>query len=167
MPSDLFILELIRSSLGYKTTVGPVDKNKVQRALAGFSTTKPSSALGEAAWHLARRAAAGPPPPPPPPPPPEKPTYKMVAPKTANKEGGSDARFCVENQPGVSRMADGTYVDMVARYDSNGLHLGGRSDICTQGQTPGLVGAKSMDGRAPCELTPVGDPKQNTGSWMV
>lgn len=94
-------------------------------------------------------------------------TYKRVAPKTANKQDGSDARFCVVGQPGVILQPDGTYRDDVARYDTNGLLLGGRSTACTQDWTPGLVGAKEMDGREPCALPRVGVPTDNTGSWQI
>lgn len=107
------------------------------------------------------------PPPPPPPPPP----FKRVAPKVANKQDGSDARFCVTNQPGVVPDPDHPegpgMKDDVARYDMNGLHRGGRSDDCTQWQTPGLVGARELDGREPCELPRVGQPENNTGSWQL
>lgn len=150
----------IVNSLGYRTTVGPVDKSKVSRRYEGVKTTLPSARLARAAWRVAALLSPLTPPPPPP-------TYKKVAPKTANKEGASDARFCLVNQPGVVRQADGTYRDDVARYDQDGLHLGGRSDACTQVVHDGLVGAKSMDGRAPCELPTVGDPEKNTGSWTV
>lgn len=100
---------------------------------------------------------------PPTPPPPV--AYKRVAPRVANKEGTSDARFCCVNQPGVVKQPDGTYADEApARYDANGLSLGGRDPDL---QVPGLPGAKQMDGRMPCEISPVGDPTMNTGSWAI
>ena len=55
---DTEILRLIRDSIGYKTTVGPTDKSKVDKALAGLPSARPSSLLGRAAWELARRIAA-------------------------------------------------------------------------------------------------------------
>lgn len=95
----------------------------------------------------------------------------LVAPKVANKDGASDARFCCVNQPGVVWLADHPlgpcYVDTRARYDKNGLHLGGRSDACTQLPTPGLTSAKEMDQRSPCDLPTVGNPANNTGSWQL
>ena len=156
MASDQQIFDWIRSSLGYRTTVGPTDKSKVQRAYEGLPSLRPSSYLGRAAWELARRLS--------PPPPPPPPTYKKVAPRVANKQDGADARFCCVNQPGVVRQDDGTYMDEVARYDTNGLSLGGRSPDL---QVPGLVGAREMDGRDPCSLPTVGEPTKNTGSWAI
>jgi hypothetical protein len=160
MVSDRYILELIRKSVGYKTTVGPVDKSKVDKALAGFPSQKPSSALGEAAWQLAKRVAQTNPPPPPPPP-----TYKKVAPRVAYKQDGSDARYCCVNQPGVTLRPDGTYRDDVAEYDDRGFCLGReRSDGSA---ADGIVGAREIDGRPLCSLPTPGDPTKNTGSWQL
>lgn len=153
----------ITTSVGYLTTVGPIDKSKVTRRKAGEQTKLPSSKLGRAAWRVAALLAPIAPPPPPPPPP-----YLRVAPKVTNKQLGSDADFCCVNQPGVFRQPDGTYVDESgSRYDSNGLHLGGRSDACTQEWTDGLRGARERDGIPPCDLPRVGDPTKNTGSWTL
>lgn len=137
--TDRQILDLIRSSLGYKTTVGPTDKQKVEKALAGQVSVKPSSALGQAAWHLARRLAPAPVPPPPPPPP------RRVAPQTYNRgSAGQDARYCTFGLPTDSQ---GRPVDDYSTYDENGLSLGGR----TGNPVPGLKPADEMDGRGPCE----------------
>lgn len=55
--SYLVVLALVRDSIGYRKTVGDLDKSKVQRALMGIPSVRPHSALGEAAWELARRCA--------------------------------------------------------------------------------------------------------------
>lgn len=159
------IYEEITTSVGYATTVGPIDKSKVSRRREGEATKLPSAKLARAAWRTAALLAPLSPPPPPPPP------AKRVAPKVANKQDSSDARFCCFNQPGVTWSPNHPlgpcYVDDVARYDGDGLHLGGRSDACTQSWTEGLVGAKELDGREPCALPRVGDPALNTGSWTL
>ena len=144
--TDRNILELITSSVGYLTTVGPTDKRKVDRALAGQRSMAPSSKLGRAAWELARRVATTTPPPPPPPPPPN-PTAG-VAPRTYNEVPGSqDARFCVTGLPREGNL----YRDRYSRYDENGLDVdGGRSHT----QVPGLKPANEMDDRSAC--TPYG-----------
>ena len=166
MVSDKYILDLIRRSVGYKTTVGPIDKAKVDKTLAGFTTAKPSSYLGQAAWELAKRVAATTPPPPPPPP-----TFMKVAPITVRAEGGSDQRVCLfingNLRPGVFRRPDGTYGDESgAVYAANGDGLED-SSVRTKVTDPRLVGAKSMDGRSACECPTVGDPLSNTGSWTI
>lgn len=159
------------SRIGFQNGVAAARERMRRIDPAGFRTD------GTGAWdkffrtieHLVVEHDAEAPPPPPPPPPP--PAFKRVAPKTANKEGSSDARFCCLNQPGVVWMPNHPlgpcFVDEVARYDENGLHLGGRSFACTEAWHDGLTGAKSMDGRDPCELSPVGDPTKNTGSWTL
>jgi len=154
--TDLGILNLIRESVGYKTTVGPTDKAKVDKALAGILTPRPSSKLGQAAWELARRVASTTPPPPPPPPPPN-PTAG-VAPRTYNEvPGGQDARFCVFGLPREGNL----YRDRYSRYDENGLDVdGGRSHT----QVPGLKPANEMDDRSAC--SPYGSfPPWPTGSY--
>ena len=107
------------------------------------------------------------PPGPGPDPPPDPDEYKRVAPKVANMQGGSNARYCCPGQPGVMRQDDGTWRDDVAHYDQDGLLLAGRSNLCEFGETPGLVGAREIDGRPYCDLPKVGDPSRNTGSWML
>ena len=167
MNVDRKTLELIFTdiveSVGYKTTVGPVDKNKVIRRLAGEMTPLPSSRLGRAAWRVAAILTPVIPPPPPP---------VLVAPKTVNTEGGSDQRFCMFNpdgtlRPGVFKRADGFYTDQSgAVYARNGDGLE-ESGVRNKDVIPGLVGAKQMDGRSACECPTVGDPALNTGSWKV
>lgn len=111
---------------------------------------------------------------PPAPTPPPIPHIK-VAPRTAYAQGGSDARYCLwvgaeggELRPGLvfvnAANPDEGVRDEVAQYDLNGLCKGGRSDGL---ETEGLVGAREMDGRPPCELPMVGDPTTNTGSWRI
>lgn len=109
-------------------------------------------------------------PPAPPPPPPPPPTV-LVAPKTVNTEGSSDQRFSMRVngslRPGVSIRGDGLYTDqsgaLYAR-DGGGLE---ESGVRNKDIIPGLVGAKSMDGRSADECPTVGDPAKNTGSWKV
>jgi hypothetical protein len=131
----------IVQSVGYRTTVGPVDKRKVERRYAGQATPLPSARLAKAAWRVA--AALHPlvvvPPPPPPPP-------QNVAPRTYNEvPGGSDARFCLT---GIPRGPSGYYQDAFTRYDDDGRDIdGGRSHT----QVPGLKPANSMDGQGPCD----------------
>ena len=63
-----------------------------------------------------------PPPEPPPTQPPTTPTYVKVAPRVAYQAGGSDARFCVYNQPGVVPAGPSEFRDESgATYDDNGL----------------------------------------------
>jgi hypothetical protein len=143
-------------SVGYKTTVGPVDKNKVSRRYAGEKTELPSARLARAAWRAAAILHPLPPPI----------TRVLVAPKTVNSEGGSDQRFCMR-APGVVQRADGFYTDesgAVYARDGDGLE---ESGVRNRDHIPGLVGAKSMDGKSACEFPPVGDPATNTGSWRV
>jgi len=169
MATDRAIFDNIVSSLGYKTTVGPQDKSKVQKALAGLPSTRPSSRLGLAAWDLARRITPVKPPTPVPPP---TPTYKKVAPITVREEGGSDQRVCLWASPGVlypgvTRLDNGQYTDdSGARYRSDGDGLED-SAIRSKVTDSRLVGARSMDGRSACDCPPVGDPELNTGSWTV
>lgn len=161
------IYDDITKSVGYATTVGPIDKQKVSRRRAGEKTLLPSARLARAAWRVAALLAPLAPPPPPPPPP----TFKRVAPITVRQEGGSDQRVCLfENgslRPGVFRRPDGTYGDESgAVYASNGDGLE-ESGVRTKVNDPRLVGAKSMDGRSACECPTVGSPTDNTGSWTV
>lgn len=103
-------------------------------------------------------------PPPPPPPPPPTTTFKKVAPRVAYKQGGSDARYCIVNQPGVywdPNYFGGRWRDDVASYDDDGLCWGGRSD------GPALTGALEINGRDYCSLPTFGDPTKNTGSWAI
>jgi len=179
MATDRAIFDNIVGSLGYKTTVGPQDKAKVQKALAGQPSVRPSSKLGQAAWDLARRITRPTPVPPPPDPvpkPPDPPTYLKVAPITVREEGGSDQMVClwagapgdVNNlQPGVVRLPNGEFTDdSGAKYAADG---DGRenSGVRSKVTDPRLVGARSMDGRSACECSPVGDPTKNTGSWTI
>lgn len=161
------IYEEITTSVGYTTTVGPIDKSKVTRRRAGNPTPLPAAKLARAAWRVAGLLASVPPPPPPPPPP-----VVLVAPKTVNTEGGSDQRFCMFNgdgsmRPGVVRRPDGFYTDQSgAVYARNGDGLE-ESSVRNKDHIPGLVGAKSMDGRSACECPTVGSAKDNSGSWKV
>jgi hypothetical protein len=139
-------LELIYAdivhSLGYKTTVGPVDKSKVARRYAGEATKLPSARLAKAAWRVAAALHPLSAPPPPPPPPPTN-----VAPRTYNgMPDGTEpnARFCVTGLP-----TEGAYRrDAFTRYDEEGRDVdGGRSNK----QVAGLKPANQMDGRGPCD----------------
>jgi hypothetical protein len=150
----------IVNSIGYKTTVGPVDKSKVERRLAGERTELPSARLAKAAWRIAALLTPLVPPPPPPP------TAVLVAPKTVNTQGGSDQRFCMRG-PGVVQRADGFWTDQSgAVYARNGDGLE-ESSVRNKDVIPGLVGAKEMDGRSACECPTVGSAALNTGSWKV
>ena len=112
--------------------------------------------------------------PPKPPDPPPAQTYLKVAPITVREEGGSDQRVCLWEgvmggtlRPGVKRLSSGQYTDesgALYRSDGDGLE---DSSIRSKVHDPGLVGARSMDGRTPCECPTVGDPTNNTGSWTV
>jgi hypothetical protein len=146
----------IVNSVGYKTTVGPVDKSKVSRRLAGERTELPSARLARAAWRVAAVLTPLVPPP----------TPVLVAPKTVNTQGASDQRFCMSG-PGVVQRADGFWTDQSgAIYARNGDGLE-ESSVRNKDVIPGLVGAKEMDGRSACECPTVGDPQLNTGSWKV
>ncbi len=155
----------IVNSVGYKTTVGPVDKSKVTRRLAGEKTELPSARLARAAWRVAAILTPLVPPPP---------VFKKVAPITVTQQGGSDQRVCLFNpdgtmRPGVFRRPDGLYSDESgAAYASN---ADGLEDSSVRTKLPegafGLVKAKEMDGRSACECPTAGDPTKNTGSWTV
>lgn len=158
----------ITTSVGYTTTVGPIDKGKVSRRRSGQPTPLPSSKLGRAAWRVAALLEPLAPPPPPPPP------YLKVAPRAAEKQDASDARFCLFNQPGgalrpgcfqiTSGPNSGKYSDESGAIYTNadGLDESGiRSDA------PALTKAKEIDGREICSLPLFGDPLKNTGSWSV
>jgi hypothetical protein len=146
----------IVNSVGYKTTVGPVDKSKVTRRLAGQKTELPSARLARAAWRVAAILTPLVPPPQP----------VLVAPKTVNTQGASDQRFCMRG-PGVVQRADGFWTDQsgaVYARDGDGLE---ESSVRNKDVIPGLVGAKEMDGRSACECPTVGSAALNTGSWKV
>lgn len=93
------------------------------------------------------------------------PVYKKVAPRVAYKQDGSDARYCLVDQPGVVRQPNGTWRDEVAEYDNDGLCLG--SERSGGSASDGIVGAKEIDGRPYCSLPMTGDPTKNTGSWKI
>lgn len=84
---------------------------------------------------------------PPPPPDPDPPTARY-APRAYNTApNGSDARFCMDPQWGVTRVGD-HYVDqMGVHYDEGGRDLGGRSKKIV----PELKPANEMDDRVPCD----------------
>jgi hypothetical protein len=170
--SDQTIFDLIRKAKVPYALTDPRDRKKVELALNNQPSMRPSSAICQAAWYLAKRDTVGPNPPPPPPP---EPTYKKVAPITVREEGGSDQRVCLwtgamgssELVPGVWRTASGEYTDESgARYNADGDGLE-NSSIRPKVDDPRLVGARSMDGRSACQCPPVGDPTKNTGSWAI
>lgn len=169
MTTDRQILDLIRASDCWESTINRVDKQKIERALRGERTTRPRSFLGAAAWELANRIAGSTPPPPPPPPPPPVGTYVKVAPRVAFKPegaGASDARFCTVGQPGVVQQAGAptghTIDESGATYDENGLCKNGvRSD------GPAVTSSHEIDGRDICSLPRMGKPTDNTGSWAI
>jgi hypothetical protein len=149
---------MIRKSNAYKA-IDYRDKAKVELALNNKPSNRPSSWIGQAAWELAKRDTVGPPPVTPDPPPV---VYKKVAPRVAYKAGGSDARYCCVNQPGVTRLGGGWTDESGATYDDNGLCVNGlRSDA------PALTSALEIDGRDYCSLPTTGDPTKNTGSWAI
>lgn len=101
-----------------------------------------------------------------PPKPPDPPAYVRVAPRVAYKEGGSDARYCTVNQPGVVRGSDGHAIDeRGATYDPDGLCKNGLRSNGSDKDCP--TGALGIDGREYCSLPTMGDPTKNTGSWLV
>ena len=100
-----------------------------------------------------------------PPDPPNPSTYIKVAPRVAYADGGSDARYCCENQPGVSRSGGGWVDESGATYDENGLCVNGLRSNGSPADCP--TSARSIDGRAYCDLPTQGDPTKNTGSWIV
>jgi len=123
--------------------------------------------------HDAAQSGGGSPDPPDPPP---AQGYLRVAPITVREEGGSDQMVCLwagapgdtnNLQPGVVRLPSGEYTDdSGAKYASDG---DGRETSAVRSKVtdPGLVGARSMDGRNACQCPTVGDPTKNTGSWTV
>ncbi len=143
MATDRQIFDLITSSVGYMTTVGPTDKSKVNRAINGIKTEKPSAKLAQAAWELARRIN------------PPAPPVQTLAPQTYNRgSSGQDARYCTAES---GNPDGGGY-----RYDSGGRSLGGRSGNPVAGLKP----ADEMDGREPCD--PYGSfPPWPAGSYEV
>ncbi len=154
----------IVESVGYKTTVGPVDKSKVTRRLAGQKTELPSARLARAAWRVAALLTPLVPPV----------QYKKVAPITVTRQGGSDQRVCLFNadsslRPGVTRLPNGEYTDESgAKYNSDGDGLE-NSSVRTQLAEGAFVltKAKEMDGRTACQCHTAGEPTQNSGSWTV
>jgi len=159
------IFNEITTSVGYATTVGPIDKGKVSRRRSGQATPLPSAKLARAAWRTAALLEPLTPPPPPPPP-----VYKKVAPRVAYKQDGSDARFCLFNQPGgglrpgVYQRPDGKYSDESGAVYTNADGLD-ESGIRSDG--PAVTGAKEINGREYCSLPLIGDPLKNTGSWSI
>lgn len=156
--TDQQIFDLIRKSDGYKA-LNQQDRTKVDKALAGQPSNQPSSYLGQAAWHLAKRLAPAPPPP-----------FKKVAPRVAFKEDGSDARFCLlmpdgsTLRPGVFRRGDGKYSDESGAVYTN---LDGLDESGIRSDAPAATGAKEINGRPYCSLPMIGDPALNTGSWTI
>ena len=106
------------------------------------------------------------PPKPPDRPKPVEPVYVRVAPRVAYKAGGSDARYCTVNQPGVRPDPTGSpghkTDESGATYDENGLCKNGR-----RSDGPAVTSALEIDGRAYCDLPRIGDPTKNTGSWAI
>ena len=148
----------IVNSLGYKTTVGPTDKRKVERRYAGEASPLPSARLAKAAWRVAAILHPLAPPVPP------APAYKKVAPRVAYKDGGSDARFCVTDQPGVIRRPDGKFTD-----DSGAVYTNedGLDESGIRSDGPAVTSALEINGRPYCSLPTMGDPLKNTGSWAI
>ena len=166
--TDGQILELIRLSVGYITTVGPTDKAKVNKALAGQPSKPPSSRLGRAAWELARRIGGTPPPPPPPPP-----TFKKVAPRVAHWQDFSDALFSLTTdgstlRPGVYQIQLGPNAGKYSD-ESGAIYttLDGKDESGIRSDAPAVTGAKEIDGRNLWDLPLIGDPLKNTGSWAI
>jgi len=86
-------------------------------------------------------------------PPDPDPTPGPIAPRTFNKEGSSDAKFCTAGLP--TNSARGLKFDIFTHYDANGLDVDGGRDPNYQSKkedgTP-LRGAKQMDSFGPCDL---------------
>lgn len=163
MATDRQIFDLIVKSSGYKDehpkAINQQDRNKVDKALAGQPSNRPSSYIAQAAWELAKRLAPAPPPPV---------TFKKVAPRVAYKQDGSDARFCLGEagnlQPGVFQRPDGKYSDESGAVYTN---LDGLDESGIRSDGPAVTGAKEIDGRPYCSLPTMGSPTNNTGSWSI
>lgn len=87
------------------------------------------------------------------PPTPPDPVPQIVAPRTFNKEGSSDARYCTTGLP--FNDSRGMRYDVYTHYDSNGLDNDGGRDpnyISKKENGEPLRGAKSMDHYGPCDL---------------
>ena len=96
--------------------------------------------------------------------PPDPPAYLKVAPRVAFAQGGSDARFCVINQPGVTQRPDGKYTDESGAVYTN---ADGLDESGIRSGEPAVTGAKEINGRPYCSLPTTGSPTENTGSWKV
>lgn len=150
--------ERLTKSECYINTVSQADKNKVIKARLGINPNTPSSRIGQVAAELGLRAHADekqPPPPPPPPPPPDPKT--IFFPRTFNKEGTSDARYCVStSSPAYSHTesANRIFDKGGGVYNTDGLCDGGRDPdfIAKWPDGTPLRGAKSMDHYGPCDL---------------
>jgi hypothetical protein len=118
-----------------------------------------------AADHDAAVTNGGSSPLPPDPPDPPPVSYIKVAPRVAYADGGSDARYCCENQPGVVRSGSGWIDESGATYDTNGLCVNGLRSNGSPADCP--TSARSIDGREYCSLPTQGDPTKQTGSWIV
>jgi hypothetical protein len=118
-------------------------------------------------------AAQGGSPPDPPDPPPVQ-TYKKVAPRATNAEGGSNVQYCMYNldgslRPGVVHLGGDHLTD-----ESGAQYTESKQDSSIRDEgyvVPGLPGSRSMDGRSPCKCLEdagyPGDPTQNTGAWHI
>lgn len=161
---ELIYTEIV-GSVGYKTTVGPIDKGKVTKRLAGTATPLPRANLALAAWRTAALLTPLAPPPPPPPPP-----YVKVAPRVAYKTDRGDARYCMFEadgslRPGISRRPDDYYTDesgAVYSKDGDGLE-----ESAVRSPAPAVTASDEIDGRPYCSLPLEGDPTKNTGSWTI
>jgi hypothetical protein len=163
---ELIYVDIVES-LGYKTTVGPIDKSKVARRYAGEKTELPSARLARAAWRVAAILKPLVPPPP---------TFKYVAPRVAYAQGGSDARYCLwaggeggALQPGLTWIDPDNHAagvrDQVAQYDLNGLCRG--SERSPGSAADGIVGSREINDRPLCSLPMTGQLQNNTGSWLI
>jgi len=152
-PSDKDLFTLTVNTDCYRE-LDDAEHNKVNLAMQGKPASTPRSNIGKVAFYLARRIWPVNPSPPPPPPIDPKTIY---FPRTFNKEGTSDARFCVSRtSPAYSHeeSPDRIFDKGGGVYNLNGLCDGGRDPdfIAKWPDGTPLRGAKSMDSFGPCDL---------------
>ena len=83
------MLDNIVNSVGYKTTVGPVDKGKVNKAMLGQASPVPSARLAQAAFDVARLLFLHPVAPPP-----ASPAVQEGCAAGGVRVTSADARYC-------------------------------------------------------------------------
>jgi len=106
--TDRELADKLVRTVGYQTTVGPVDRNKVQAAANGIRKATPSAGIAQVAWELYLRTV-----------PPPAPTVKLPAPFDGNglvllePTGGTE-------DIGAAKLAGFTYLLLNLAYVSGG-----------------------------------------------